>query len=113
VTLDTDAGMIELDLRSDLAPNHVRNLIALVKVGYYDGLRFDRIVHQQAETPEGNRSEIRLVSFGCPAGTGDPGIGHIRYRLQSEFSDEKHVAGTVGFARDNDPSSAGTRLYIT
>src|SRR5262249_4271859 len=90
-----------------------RNLIALVKTGYYDGLRFDRIVHQEAETPEGARSEIRLVSFGCPAGTGDPGVGHIGYRLKSEFSEEKHVAGTVGFARDADPSSAGTRLYIT
>jgi cyclophilin family peptidyl-prolyl cis-trans isomerase len=113
VTIETDVGTIEVALRSDLAPNHVRNLISLVKAGYYDGLRFDRIVHQQTETPEGARSEIRLVSFGCPAGTGDPGIGHIGYRLRSEFSEEKHVAGTVGFARDADPSSAGTRLYIT
>lgn len=113
VTLDTEAGQIEMALRPDLAPNHVRNFIALTKAGYYDGLRFDRIVHQVAETPEGARSEIRLVIFGCPAGTGDKGIGHIGYRLRSEFSDEKHEAGTVGFERDQDPSSAGTRLYIT
>ncbi|HJZ90185.1 MAG TPA: peptidylprolyl isomerase [Gemmataceae bacterium] len=113
VTLDTDAGAIEIALRPDLAPNHCRNLLALVKVGYYDGLRFDRIVHQEAEDPEGGRSEIRMVRLGCPAGTGDPGVGHIGYHLRSEFSDQKHGIGTVGFTRDADPSTAGVRLYIT
>jgi cyclophilin family peptidyl-prolyl cis-trans isomerase len=113
VTLETSEGTIEIALRPDLAPNHVRNFIALVRAGYYDGLRFDRIVNQAAETPNGIKSEIRLVRFGCPAGTGDPGVGHIGYRLKSEFSDERHDAGTVGFTRDADPSSAGTRLYVT
>jgi peptidylprolyl isomerase len=113
VTMETDAGTIEIELRPELAPNHVRNFVALVKAGYYDGLRFDRIVHQEAESPDGVRSEIRMVRFGCPAGTGDPGVGHIGYRLRSEFSDAKHEAGTVGFTRDADPSSAGVRLYIS
>jgi peptidylprolyl isomerase len=113
VTLDTDAGGIEIALRPDLAPNHVRNFLALTSVGYYDGLRFDRLVHQEAETPDGRRSQIRLVRFGCPVGTGDPGIGHLGYRLRSEFSDVRHEAGTVGFARDADTGSAGVRLYIT
>jgi cyclophilin family peptidyl-prolyl cis-trans isomerase len=112
VTLDTDLGPVEMTLRPDLAPNHVRNLIALVQAGYYDGLRFDRIVNQLAESPDGTQSEVRLVRFGCPVGTGDPGIGHIGYRLRSEFSDEKHETGTVGFTRDADPSSAGVRLYV-
>jgi cyclophilin family peptidyl-prolyl cis-trans isomerase len=113
VTLDTDAGRIEIALRSDLAPNHVRNFIALTKVGYYDGLRFDRLVHQEAVSPNGEASVVQLVRFGCPAGTGDPGVGHVGYRLRSEFTDEKHEAGTVGFTREADPSSAGVRLYIT
>jgi peptidylprolyl isomerase len=110
---ETDEGAIEIALRPDLAPNHCRNLLALVKVGYYDGLRFDRIVQQEAEAPDGTRSEVHLVRFGCPAGTGDPGIGHLGYRLRSEFSDTKHEIGTVGFTRDvNDPSSGGVRLYV-
>lgn len=112
VTLETDAGIIEIALRPELAPNHVRNLIALVRVGYFDGLRFDRLVHHQAESKDGLKSEVRLVRFGCPAGTGDPSIGHIGYRLRPEFSGEKHVAGTVGFTRDKDQDSAGVRLYI-
>jgi cyclophilin family peptidyl-prolyl cis-trans isomerase len=113
VTLDTDEGPIEIALRPDLAPNHVRNLIALVQAEYYDGLRFDRLVHQQAVDPNGVRSDIHMVRFGCPAGTGDPGVGHIGYRLKSEFTETSHEAGTVGFTRDADPSSAGVRLYIT
>ena len=113
VTLDTAEGPIEIALRADLAPNHARNLIALTQAGYYDGLRFDRIVHQQAEDPTGGRTAIHMVTLGCPAGTGDPGIGHIGYRLKSEFTETPHEAGTVGFTRDADPSSAGVRLYIT
>lgn len=113
VTLDTSEGPVEIALRPDLAPNHVRNLIALVQAGYYDGLRFDRTVRQVAEAPDGARSEIRMVTLGCPAGTGDPGIGHIGYRLKSEFTETPHEAGTVGFTRDADPNSAGVRLYIT
>lgn len=113
VTLETEVGDVEITLRPDLAPNHVRNLIALVRAGYYDGLQFDRIVDHLAEDRTGERARVHLVRFGCPAGTGDPGVGHIGYRLRSEFSDEKHEVGTVGFTRDQDPSSAGVRLYIT
>jgi peptidyl-prolyl cis-trans isomerase B (cyclophilin B) len=113
VTLETDLGPIEIALRPALAPNHCRNFIALAKVGYYDGLRFDRIVRQEAESPDGVRSRIELVRFGCPVGTGDPGIGHLGYHLKSEFSDAKHEPATVGFVREADASSAGVRLYIT
>ena len=109
----TDLGDIEIELRPTIAPNHVRNLIALVKTGYYDGLRFDRIVRQAGELPDGTPVRLEMVRFGCPAGTGDPGIGHLGYHLKSEFSDAKHEPGTVGFVRDDDPSSGGVRLYIT
>ena len=67
VTLETDLGPIEMALRPDLAPNDVRNLIALARAGYYDGLRFDRLVHQLSESPDGVRSEIRMIRLGCPA----------------------------------------------
>jgi len=113
VTLETDLGPIEIRLRPALAPNHCRNLIALTRAGYYDGLRFDRIVRHDAESPDGQRSRVELVRFGCPTGTGDPGVGHLGYHLKSEFSDAKHEAGTVGFDREKDASSAGVRLYIT
>lgn len=112
VTLETDAGSIDIALRPDLAPNHVRNFLALVKLGYYDGLRFDRIVRQEGLLPDNQKVQIELLKAGCPAGTGDPGVGHIGYHLKPEFSEAKHEAGTVGMMHDTDPNTAGVRFYI-
>ncbi len=114
VTLETDEGPVEITLHPEWAPNHVRNFLTLVKVGYYDGLKFDRVIHQEAQQPDGKKFKIDMLKAGCPAGTGDPGIGHIGYHLKPEFSDTlKHEEGTVGMSRDVDPSTAGVRFYIT
>ena len=113
VSLETEEGPIEIALRPALAPNHVRSFIALVRAGYYDGLRFDRVVHQEAVQADGTKLRIDLVKAGCPAGTGDPGVGHIGYHLKPEISDVKHEEGTVGFSRDADANTGGVRFYIT
>jgi peptidylprolyl isomerase len=47
-------------------------------------------------------------------GTGERGRGHIGYFIRPEFSETvKHEVGTVGFWHDEDPGTAGCRLYIT
>ena len=84
-----------------------------MQVGYYDGLRFDRLVHQEGETEKGEKVRLDLIRAGCPAGTGDAGIGHIGYHLKPEFSDIKHDVGTVGMSHDADPTTGGVRFYIT
>ena len=43
--MDTDAGLIELDLFDDDAPNTVANFTKLVKEGFYDGLSFLSLIH--------------------------------------------------------------------
>ncbi|MFO0849031.1 MAG: peptidylprolyl isomerase [Gemmataceae bacterium] len=113
VVLNTDAGEIELTLFPDLAPNHVRNFLALAKVGYYDGLVFERVVKQQAVSTDGTTVAVEFVTAGCPAGDGTPGRGHLGYFLKPEFNDLTHGEGTVGFLREEDDASAGTRFYIT
>jgi len=85
-TLDTELGPIVIDLRPDLAPNHVRNFVALALVRYYDGLVFERTVHGRSE--EEPATEIEIIEGGCPLGTGDLGYGSIGYWLKSEFSKE-------------------------
>src|SRR6516162_5163743 len=45
-TLDTELGPIEITLLPEVAPNHVRSFVALSRAGYYDGLVFDRTIHQ-------------------------------------------------------------------
>lgn len=113
VTLDTEEGPVEITLHPEYAPNHVRNFLALTKIGYYDGLRFDRIVRQEGITPDQQKVTLDLLKAGCPAGTGDAGVGHIGYHLKPEASDAKHEEGTVGIWHDLDPNTAGVRFYIT
>jgi len=111
--IETSEGPIEISLRPETAPNHVRNILALAELGYYDGLFFDRNVHQQADV-DGDKSRFDLLIAGCPLGTGEDGYGHLGYSILAEFQpDLKHEDGTVGFWHEEDPDSAGTRFYIT
>jgi cyclophilin family peptidyl-prolyl cis-trans isomerase len=109
--LDTEVGSITIDLRPDLAPNHVRNFVALALVHYYDGLEFERTVHARSqEQPE---VEVEIIEGGCPLGTGEIGHDSIGYWLKNEFSLEQHEAGTVAACHGEDPDTAACRFYIT
>jgi peptidyl-prolyl cis-trans isomerase B (cyclophilin B) len=109
--LETDAGTIEIALRPDWAPNHVRNFVALAQVGYYDGLLFERIVHE--EDDEG-KTVVDAVEAGCPLGTGKLGYGSIGYWLRDELNPQAvHEEGTVGACRSFEPDTAACRFYIT
>ncbi|VTR97112.1 peptidylprolyl isomerase [Tuwongella immobilis] len=113
-TVQTSAGSFEIALKPEWAPNHVRNFLALVKVGYYDGLLVDRLIRQEFVDTAGMKSRLDLFKLGCPKGTGEDGIGHIGYFLQPEFTkNATHEAGTVGYWHEDLPQTAGTRLYIT
>jgi peptidyl-prolyl cis-trans isomerase B (cyclophilin B) len=113
VVLTTDLGEVEITLFPDVAPNHVRNFLALAKVGFYDGLVFERVVRQEFVAAGGEKTRIEFVTAGTPDGVGLPGTGHLGYFLKPEFSDVTHTEGTVGFWRDDADASAGTRFYIT
>jgi cyclophilin family peptidyl-prolyl cis-trans isomerase len=109
--LDTELGPITIALRPDVAPNHVRNFVALARAGFYNGLVFERVIEQQGDGPD---SKLELIEGGCPLGTGEPGIGHLGYWLNPEFSDTvKHEPGTVGACLNGAEDSAGCRFYMT
>lgn len=116
-TVETDFGNIEIALRPDLAPNHVRNFVALARAGYYDGLFVDRICHEENEVEPGKAQVFDSIEAGCPLGNGEPGNGSIGYWLKPELpaADAKvtHEPGTVGACRGMEPDSAACRFYIT
>jgi peptidylprolyl isomerase/peptidyl-prolyl cis-trans isomerase B (cyclophilin B) len=90
-------GEIRIELYPDSAPKTVESFITLSKKGFYDNLAFHRIVPgfvAQGGDPKGD-------------GTGGPG-----YTLKAEFSQRKHVRGTVAMARSQHPDSAGSQFYI-
>jgi peptidylprolyl isomerase/peptidyl-prolyl cis-trans isomerase B (cyclophilin B) len=97
ITLETGAE-IRIEFYSQDAPKTVENFVTLARKGFYDGLSFHRVVPGfvvQGGDPKGN-------------GTGGPG-----YQIKAEFSQRKHVRGTLAMARSQDPDSAGSQFYIT
>ncbi len=111
-TLDTELGPIDITMLPDVAPNHVRNFITLARVGYYDGLVFERIIHQKSEAEPS--AVLEMVEGGCPVGTGAAGFGSIGYWMKAEFNEQvKHEEGSVGACLGETTDSAGCRFYIT
>ena len=86
-----------IKLRKDLAPKHVKRISQLVKDGFYDGLKFHRVIPDF------------MAQGGDPLGNGTGGSGQ---NIGSEFSSEKHIRGTVSMARSQDPNSADSQFFI-
>ena len=95
--MDVPAGRVVIEMRPDLAPGTVAQIKALVRQGFYDGLTFHRVI------------DGFMAQTGDPKGNGTGGSGHP---LKAEFSDEKHVRGTVSMARASDPNSADSQFFI-
>lgn len=97
VKLETSMGAITLDLWSDVAPGHCKNLIGLAKIGFYDGLIFHRVI------------DGFVIQGGCPSrnGTGGPG-----YNVNAEFNSKLHEKGVLSMARSQDPNSAGSQFFL-
>jgi len=98
-----DGGEIVLDLYPDLAPQTVRNFVYLARQGFYDGLKFHRIMSGF------------MIQGGDPNGDGTGGPG---YTIKGEFdkngvtNDLKHTRGVISMARSNDFDSAGSQFFI-
>ena len=95
--LDLKYGRVVIELRPDLAPNHVARIKELVRQGFYDGVVFHRVIAGF------------MAQTGDPTGTGSGGSGQ---KLKAEFSNEPHVRGTVSMARAQDPDSADSQFFI-
>jgi cyclophilin family peptidyl-prolyl cis-trans isomerase len=95
--LDLEKGRVTIELRPDLAPNHVARIKELAREGFYDGIVFHRVI------------EGFMAQGGDPTGTGMSGSGK---NLDAEFSSEPHVRGTCSMARAQDPNSADSQFFI-
>ena len=97
IYMDTKHGRIIMEMRPDLAPNHVTRIKELVRKGFYDGIVFHRVIGGF------------MAQTGDPTGTGRHGSGQ---KLDAEFSDEPHVRGTLSMARAQDVNSADSQFFI-
>ncbi|WP_186397607.1 peptidylprolyl isomerase [Stappia sp. TSB10GB4] len=95
--METTQGEVVINLRPDLAPNHVARIKELAREGFYDGIVFHRVI------------EGFMAQTGCPRGTGTGGSGK---KLRAEFNAEPHVRGTCSMARAQDPNSGDSQFFI-
>jgi peptidylprolyl isomerase len=91
-------GTVTIELRPDLAPNHVERIKELTRDGFYDGVVFHRVI------------EGFMAQSGDPTGTGRGGSD--KPDLKAEFSDANYGRGTVGMARAQNPDSANSQFFI-
>ncbi len=98
-----DGGVIKVKLNKKAAPGTVENFEKLVKEGFYDGLKFHRVI------------KGFMIQGGCPKGNGTGGPG---YKIPGEFSANgfdnpvSHKRGVIAMARSMDPDSAGSQFFI-
>ncbi len=98
LVIEVKTGRVLIKLRPDLAPKHVERVKMLAKEGFYNGLKFHRVID------------------GFMAQTGDPkgtGMGGSKYPdLPAEFTREVFKRGSIGAARTPDPNSANSQFFI-
>jgi cyclophilin family peptidyl-prolyl cis-trans isomerase len=92
-------GRIEVQMRPDIAPNHVQRVQTLVRQGFYNGLTFHRVIPGF------------MAQGGDPKGTGEGGSSLPD--LRAEFTSLPFLRGTVAAARKGDNfDSANSQFFI-
>lgn len=104
VTIEMESGnTIKVELYPDVAPETVKNFVALVSEGFYDGIIFHRVIPHF------------MIQGGDPNGTG---MGGSKKNIRGEFTgngfqnDLQHDRGVISMARTADPNSASSQFFI-
>jgi len=98
LVVELKSGKVSIKLRPDLAPKHVERVKQLAKEGFYDGIKFHRVI------------QGFMAQTGDPTGTGTGGSNYPD--LPAEFSQEPFKRGSIGAARTPDPNSANSQFFI-
>jgi peptidyl-prolyl cis-trans isomerase B (cyclophilin B) len=98
-TIETSRGTIKLQLFADKTPKTVKNFEDLTKKGFYNGLKFHRVIADF------------MVQTGCPKGTG---TGDAGYKFADEFHPElKHSGPGILSMANAGPNTNGSQFFIT
>lgn len=109
--IQTSKGTITLEFYPGDAPNTVASFIELADAGFYNGLKFHRVV--PGFVIQGGDPLTRdLSTEQMLAGTGGAGTGGPGWNQKAEFNSRKHETGTLAMARARDINSAGSQFYI-
>lgn len=97
--IETNKGIIELELSPEHAPKTVNNFVFLAREGFYDGVSFHRVI-----------SDF-MIQGGDPTGTGRGGPGY-RFEDEVEGNPLIHEGGVISMANAG-PNTNGSQFFIT
>ena len=97
--INTDRGLIVVELRPDWAPQTVNNFVYLAQNKFYDGIVFHRVL------PTGS---LKIIQTGDPQGNGTGGPG---YKFKDEQVKYSYYAGTLAMANSG-PNTNGSQFFI-
>ena len=96
--IQTNKGVLKFELYDDDAPGTVANFKKLISEGYYDGLKFHRVIPDF------------MVQGGSPDGTGAGGPGYS-IKCETKGSRQQHDRGVMSMAhRGRD--TGGSQFFI-
>ncbi len=98
LVIELKNGKVVIQLRPDLAPKTVAQIKTLANQGFYNGIKWHRVI------------DDFMAQTGDPTGTGAG--GSKLPDLPAEFSNEDFKRGTVAMARTSDPDSANSQFFI-
>ena len=99
VKMETDKGVIVLELYPQYAPKTVNNFVFLSKEGYYDGVTFHRVIANF------------VIQGGDPTGTGRGGPGY-QFEDETRGNPLRHETGVISMANAG-PNTNGSQFFIT
>lgn len=109
--IQTSKGTVTLEFYPTDAPNTVASFIELADSGFYNGLKFHRVI--PGFVAQGGDPLTRdLTTEQLKAGVGGAGTGGPGWTQKAEFNTRKHETGTLAMARAQNPDSAGSQFYI-
>jgi peptidyl-prolyl cis-trans isomerase B (cyclophilin B) len=103
VTLDTEAGAVEIEILAEAAPEAARNFLNLVATGAFDTTTFSRIV-KGFVVQGGNLTTRERLTPEL--------LRRARRTVPDEPNAVKHTRGVVSMARTSEPNSATTHFFI-
>ena len=99
VRIETNKGVIRIEMFEDKAPITTKNFIDLASKGFYDGVIFHRVI------------DGFMIQGGDPTGTGRGGPG---YKIPDEFHvDLKHDSAGILSMANAGPNTGGSQFFIT
>jgi cyclophilin family peptidyl-prolyl cis-trans isomerase len=99
VIMDTTKGQLTIELYPDKAPDTVKNFLAYVDAGFYNGTIFHRVIPNFMVQGGGFTSDMQQKSTRPPI------------KIESD-NGLKNLRGTLAMARTQDPNSATAQFFI-